>query len=140
MAVDLGAPVGVPVHAFADGWIQHFGFQPGLGDTGHTLITGHELNGTTFYVLIGHLSSDSLGFKWLGKKFRRGDILGTVGDALRRENGGWPPHIHFQVSMLRPKTHDLPGVVALADVARAKDAFPDPRLILGPLYSGDCFL
>ena len=138
MAVDLGAPVGTPVHAFWDGWIEHFGFQEPLGDTGHTLVTGHILNGTTFYALIGHLSAESVAFKYEGMPIQRGETIGWVGDAVRRENGGWPPHVHFQLSMRRPATHDLPGVVAEADVGRAQDAFPDPRLVLGPLYSGGC--
>ncbi|EOD36591.1 hypothetical protein EMIHUDRAFT_226078 [Emiliania huxleyi CCMP1516] len=56
-----------------------------------------------------------------------------MGDSLRRENGGWPPHVHYQLSMRRPRTHDLPGVVSFDDVTRAQDAFPDPRLVLGPL-------
>ena len=36
MAIDLGAPVGTPVHAFWEGEIEHVGFQEALGDTGHT--------------------------------------------------------------------------------------------------------
>jgi hypothetical protein len=140
MAIDLGGPVGTPVHAFWDGWIEHVGFQEPLGDTGHTLVTGHTLNGTTVYALVGHLSASSMAYKRIGMPIRRGEVIGWMGDALRRENGGWPPHIHFQLAMQRPKTHDLPGVVALADVERAKDAFPDPRLVLGPLYSGGCAL
>ena len=127
-----------PIHAFYDGWIEHFGFQEGLGDTGHTIITRHVLNGTTFFALIGHLTSSSMAYKHLGMSFSRGEVLGWVGDSLRRENGGWPPHVHFQLSMRRPRTHDLPGVVALADLERAMDTFPDPRLVLGPIYPGAC--
>ena len=139
MAIDLGAPVNTPVYAFWDGWIEHSGHQEALGDTGHTLITRHTLNDTTFYALIGHLTSASVGYKRLGMAFKRGELLGWVGDSLHRENGGWPPHVHFQLSMRRPQTHDLPGVVAAADVELAKRTFPDPRLVLGPLYEGVCF-
>ena len=52
----------------------------------------------------------------------------------REVNGGWNPHLHFQLSLLEPETHDLPGAVSVADRSWALRAFPDPRLVLGPLY------
>ena len=64
----------------------------------------------------------------------RGSVLGWLGDL--DENGGWPPHVHFQLSNERPETHDMPGVVALDDWARAMRTYLDPRLVLGELYPG----
>ena len=65
-------------------------------------------------------------------KLKMGDVIGWVGD--RTENGGWNPHLHFQLSRVQPTTHDLPGVVSQEDRAWAMTAYPDPRLVLGPLY------
>ncbi|GIT41297.1 MAG: hypothetical protein Ct9H300mP10_03070 [Methanobacteriota archaeon] len=52
----------------------------------------------------------------------------------KHENGGWEPHLHFQLSLVEPETHDLPGVVAPEDREQALLDYPDPRLVLGPLY------
>ena len=50
------------------------------------------------------------------------------------ENGGWEPHLHFQLSYQEPETHDMPGVVAPSDRDEALQIYPDPRLVLGALY------
>ena len=50
------------------------------------------------------------------------------------ENGGWEPHLHFQLSLVEPETHDMPGVVAPEDREHALTIYPDPRNVLGPLY------
>ena len=49
------------------------------------------------------------------------------------ENGGWEPHLHFQLSLVQPETHDM-RVVAPGERTRALEIYPDPRNILGPLY------
>ena len=67
VGIDLGAPAGTEVFAFDDGEIFLFGDNAGPGDYGPTLITRHELDGRSLWVLLGHLSRESL----IGK--RRGD-------------------------------------------------------------------
>jgi len=67
-----------------------------------------------------------------GNPVSKGEVIAWLGD--EDENGGWPPHLHFQLSLLEPHTHNLPGVVHPDDRDRALRDFPDPRLVLGPLY------
>ena len=43
----------------------------------------------------------------------------------------------FQLSWLKPTTHDLQGVVSPTQRDWARQTFPDPRHILGPLYSDE---
>ena len=50
------------------------------------------------------------------------------------ENGGWNPHLHFQLSRVEPIDCDLPGAVSCAQREWALQAFPDPRLVVGQLY------
>ena len=50
------------------------------------------------------------------------------------ENGGWEPHLHFQLSYQEPDTHDMPGVVEPSKRDEALEIYPDPRLVLGALY------
>jgi murein DD-endopeptidase MepM/ murein hydrolase activator NlpD len=132
VGIDLGGPVGEPVHAFADGCVLHQGHNPAEGDYGHVIVTEHELDGVKLYALFGHLSARSLGLRMPGEAFSAGSVLGFLGD--RHENGGWPSHVHLQLAWARPVTHDMPGAVDPAERAAALGAHPDPRLVLGPVY------
>ena len=132
LGVDLGGPVGTAVHAFAGGRILHQGYNPADGDYGHVVVTEHKLKGRDLFVLHGHLSQSSLGLRQPGDTFSAGQVIGWLG--AETENGGWPPHVHFQLSWERPETHDMPGAVAPADREVALKRYPDPRLVLGPLW------
>ena len=132
VGIDIGAPIGTPCMAFSDGEVSHFGYNPEPGDYGNVLITKHKLDGVTLWALYGHLSSESIENKILGQKVVAGEVVAWFGD--ESENGGWEPHLHFQLSLIEPETHDMPGVVAPEDREQALNDYPDPRLVLGPLY------
>lgn len=132
VGIDLGGPAGTAVHAFAAGRILFVGVNPAPGDYGPTIVTEHELDGAPLWALHGHLAVASLERRSPGDAFASGDVLGHLG--AEAENGGWPPHVHFQLSRVRPTTHDLPGAVDPADRARALADYPDPRIVLGPIY------
>lgn len=132
MGLDIGGPVGTPVMAVAAGEVAFSGYNPAEGDYGHTIITHHRIQGVDLWMLLGHLDAASTKASPPGRRFEAGEVLAWFGDA--HENGGWPPHLHFQLSFRRPTTHDLPGVVTPDEHAQALLDFPDPRLVLGPLY------
>lgn len=132
VGIDLGAPVGTAVHAFADGRILHQGYNPAAGDYGHVVVTEHEVEGALLWALHGHLTASTLGLRQPGDSFGAGEVIGWIGD--HHENGGWPPHLHFQLSTERPETHDLPGAVDPAEREQALQRYPDPRMVLGPVY------
>ena len=132
MGIDIAAPVGESIHAFYDGEVYSFGYNSLPLDYGHTLITKHLLNDTHLYVLHGHLSAESIIEKKPGQKFNKGDVIGWVGD--RHENGGWNPHLHFQLSLQEPQGYDLPGVIAPSQRPHYLKIFLDPQLVLGKLY------
>ena len=132
VGVDLAGPVGTPVHAFFAGTVLLQGCNGAAGDYGYTIITRHVLDEVELFALHGHLSKKSIELREEGSSFTTGDVIGFLGD--RHENGGWNPHLHFQLSYERPTKPDLPGVVSEADRARALQIYPDPRLVLGPLY------
>ena len=133
VGLDIGGPVGTPVRAWHDGTVLHAGYNADAGDYGNVIVTEHRVGGVLVYALYGHLTTDTLRASPVGRAFRRGEVLGGIGD--RHENGGWPPHVHFQLSLKRPETHDLPGVVSRADREEALETYPDPRLVLGMLYT-----
>jgi murein DD-endopeptidase MepM/ murein hydrolase activator NlpD len=140
MGIDLDGPVGTPVYAFYEGVVHAVGKNEALGDYGNVIVVEHRLpdnnatkKGRLCYALYGHLDDA------LPQQFQKGQAIAT-GQCIGRcgaihENGGWfIPHVHFQLSLTAPITHDLPGAVAMADRARALVEYPDPRYVLGELY------
>ena len=134
LGVDLMAPVGEPVFAFSDGVVHSSGYNPELGDYGNVIVIEHRIPGKDqpIYALYGHMDK-SVTKKRTGKVIKKGEIVGRTGDI--HENGGWiAPHVHFQLSMFPPETHDMPGAASLEDRPRALVHYPDPRIILGEIF------
>lgn len=132
MGIDIGAPVGTPIHAFYEGEIFLFGNNDREGDYGFTLITKHHFAKRSLFALFGHLNAKSIEGKKVGQKISAGDVIAWIGD--RHENGGWNPHLHFQLCLEEPKICDMPGAVSDEQREEALKIYPDPRLILGALY------
>lgn len=139
IGIDLDGPVGEPVYAFCPGTICAVGYNELLGDYGNVIVIEHELPSQVcgdrrmIYALYGHLSDASICEKQTGQPVAAGEIVGWMGDI--HENGGWlSPHVHFQLAIHRPSTHDMPGVVSMEDRPKALVEYPDPRYVLGPLY------
>jgi len=132
VGIDIGAPAGTPVHSFGPAEIFSFAYNAAPGDYGYTLITKNEVEGEILYSLYGHLSARSVEGKKIGQRIQKGEVIAWVGE--KHENGGWNPHLHFQLSRLEPKVCDMPGVVSAKDLAEALKIYPDPRLVLGPIY------
>ena len=132
VGIDIGGPVGTACMAFMDGEISHFGYNPEPGDYGYVVITKHVISGKRVWALYGHLDSNSVKNKLIGQKVSGGEVIAWFGDS--HENGGWDSHLHFQLSLVKPETHDLPGVVSSEDIDQALQDYPDPRLVLGPVY------
>jgi len=132
IGVDIGAPARTPVHAFYAGDIFLFANNKARGDYGPTLITRHHLGDDVLFALWGHLSTDSITDIQIGDRFQAGDEIARIGD--RHENGGWSPHLHLQLSIEAPHAADMPGVVSLENRDEALRRYPDPRLVLGPLW------
>ena len=132
VGIDINGPIGTPCMAFTDGVISHLGYNPEPGDYGNVIILQHNISGMDIWALYGHLSSQSIEGKSIGQKVGKGETIAWFGP--ENQNGGWEPHLHFQLSLIEPRTHDLPGVVSSEDRIQALRAYPDPRIILGPLY------
>ena len=115
MGIDLWAPAGTSVHAIMDGKIHSFADNDDAGNYGPTLILEHDVNDRKLYSLYGHLAiSDMDGWK-VGSRFRESEQIATLGQP--HENGGYSPHLHFQMmtTMLNYKG-DFPGVLAAKDL------------------------
>lgn len=132
IGIDIAAPLGTDVMAFYPGEILLSGYNAAPGDYGATIITSHILDDQPLYALYGHLSKKSLEHATPGRKISAGEVIAWIGD--KHENGGWNPHLHFQLSLVKPTVPDLPGAVSDEDREQALKIYPDPRLVLGNLY------
>lgn len=130
LGIDIWAAAGTPVFAPLAGKVHSFQHNDNFGDYGPTIIVEHELEGTKFYTLYGHLSLESLTGKYMGMSVQAGEQIANFGNYPI--NGDWPPHLHFQVmSDMLGLAGDFPGVCSLTDRAKFLEICPDPNLILG---------
>jgi len=119
---EISTPLPAVVHSVTD--------NAGLGNYGPTVILTHELEGTRFHTLYGHLSRSVLSRLSAGRKLSEGETLAEVGDLT--ENGGWPPHLHFQIiDDDVGASGDYPGVATPSEREAFLKLCPDPNLILG---------
>ena len=132
VGLDIGAPAGTEVLCPYKGALFLQGRNEAEGDYGPTVVTQHQLGDVDLWVLYGHLSLESLELHQPGDELAAGDVLGWMG--APEVNGGWPPHVHVQLSRVRPERPDLPGAVRPDERPEALIRYPDPRLILGDLY------
>jgi murein DD-endopeptidase MepM/ murein hydrolase activator NlpD len=132
MGIDIGAPVNTPIFAFSDGEVFSFTYNSAPSDYGYTLITKTFALGETLYCLHGHLSKASIEGKKVGDPIRKGETIAWVGNS--EENGGWNPHLHFQISRVMPLVCDMPGAVSESDLENSLKIYLDPRKILGKIY------
>jgi hypothetical protein len=130
LGIDLFVTAGTEVMTPLPGRIHSVADNAGLGDYGPTVILEHELGETRFWTLYGHLGRWSALRLEIGAELVPGESFAEVGHI--RENGGWPPHLHFQiVTELGDHSGDYPGVAAPSERARWLALCPDPNLILG---------
>lgn len=142
MGLDLGAPAGTPVFSPVAATLSGTNFLDREGDYGGTIVLEcvppKELNCPPLYMLFGHLAKDSLrhvqSVGGLSGEIRAGDLIGWLGEPF--ENGGWNPHLHWQLSWSRPLKIDLPGAVSALDRDSAKLVFPDPTALLTKAIGG----
>lgn len=132
MGIDFWMAPGSDVFSFYDGRVLFFRDNKHYGDYGPTVVTEHILNDFPLYALYGHLSRMSLNHIREKQFIHKGEKIAEIG--TKDENGGWAPHLHFQISLVRPKEPDMPGVVAEKDLEHAMKIYLDPQLVVGKLY------
>ena len=130
LGVDFWAPGGTGVHAPWEGTVHSWGHLKAPGDYGPVVILEHTLGRQPLFALYGHLSPDSLHGLYPGKPVGAGQRLGRLG--VPRDNGGYAPHLHFQlIRDLQGCQGDYPGVCAAAELSFYRHNCPDPMEWLG---------
>lgn len=129
LGIDLFAAAGTPVAAPLDGTVHSLGNNANVGDYGPTVILEHELAGLRFWSLYGHLDRQCLATMAPGSRVTKGTEFARFG--APDENGGWPPHLHFQlIADISDHAGDYPGVAAPSERHIWLDRCPDPNVVL----------
>ncbi len=131
LGLDLFADAGTAVYAPLAGTMHSYADNTAAQDYGPVLILAHQTDdGRTFYTLYGHLSRASLADWQVGRPVQPGEPIAALGDMA--ENGGWPPHLHFQlITDLLDLATDFPGVAPASQREIWRSLSPDPNLIVG---------
>ena len=130
LGVDLFADAGLPLYAPFDGEIFIARYNPDHLDYGNMIILKHIVpEGGLFYTLYGHLSALSIKGKIKGDVVRRGEEFAWIGEP--HENGGWAPHLHFQlIADIRRVDASFPGVCRPTETVGWRVLSPDPNSVL----------
>jgi 4-aminobutyrate aminotransferase-like enzyme/Ser/Thr protein kinase RdoA (MazF antagonist) len=130
LGLDLFVDPGTAVLAALDGVVHSVADNTSPLDYGPTIFLEHQAGpgGPRFYTLYGHLSRASLAPLHPGDAVNAGSVIARVG--THGENGGWPPHVHFQlIADLLDKEGDFPGVADPAERRVWLSLAPDPNLV-----------
>lgn len=129
IGADVWAPAGTPVYAPMEGSIHSFAFNDHFGDYGATLILKHNIEDLEFHTLYGHISLKDLEGLQKDTIVHKGDLIAHFGH--QKENGYWPPHLHFQVIRdMQSFEGDYPGVCKLSERRLYLENCPDPDFVL----------
>lgn len=129
IGMDIWAEKGTEVLAALDGTVHSFANNQNDGDYGPTIILEHEIGEVKFYTLYGHLTASSLANLEIGQFFEKGSKISEMGGT--NENGGYAPHVHFQVIIDIDKyVGDYPGVCSRNTFEFYLENCPDPNLLL----------
>ncbi len=128
LGLDVWLPAKTAIHAPLTGTVVGLKDNDSQRNYGPTVILQHEYPGGTFFTLYGHLSRQTLDHLTLGDLVSSGQLLAWVGEP--HENGGWSPHLHFQImhDMLGHE-HDFPGACTPKEATVYADLCPNPMLL-----------
>jgi 4-aminobutyrate aminotransferase-like enzyme/Ser/Thr protein kinase RdoA (MazF antagonist) len=131
LGIDLFTEAGAAVYAPLDGTVHAFADNAALQGYGPVIVLQHQTgSGETFYTLYGHLDRESLSALKVGTAILKGQRLAAIGSP--EVNGGWTPHLHFQIiTDLLGLGTDFPGVARSSQREVWKSLCPDSDLILG---------
>ncbi|WP_247079613.1 peptidoglycan DD-metalloendopeptidase family protein [Cellulophaga sp. F20128] len=129
LGMDFWTNAGANVLTPLDGVVHSYKDNAIHGDYGPTIILKHSIGDAIFYSLYGHLAVASLQSLYVGKVFKKGSVLASLGDS--NINVGYAPHLHFQLIMdIKDYLGDYPGVCASRDLEFYAQNCPNPKWLL----------
>lgn len=135
LGIDYQVPAGSAVHAPLEGVVHALANNKAELDYGPVVILRHSTGPVEFFTLYGHLTAASLKSIRVGQKIVAGEKFAAVGST--QENGGWTPHLHFQIILdLLELGTDFPGVGPVSERSVWTSLSPDPGLLYGDTQAG----
>ena len=131
LGVDIFIAAGTRLYAPLPGMVLSVVDNDQPYDYGPTVILEHQAgaDGPKFWTLYGHLSRQTLTTIKAGQSIDAGQLIGFIGD--HTVNGGWSPHLHFQIMTDRlGLSGEFPGVGQPSLWPVWSRILPDPNLIL----------
>ncbi|NOC83749.1 aminotransferase class III-fold pyridoxal phosphate-dependent enzyme [Ruegeria sp. HKCCD6428] len=130
LAVDVFAPAGTVLHAPISGRVEVVENRDQHLDYGGVIILHHETpEGDPFYTLYGHLDPECCDRLKPGDPVAQGAAFARLGDA--GQNGGWAPHVHFQLALTTDGMEaDWPGVGDPDELELWHAVCPNPAALL----------
>ena len=131
LGLDLFVEAGTPVCAPLDGVVHLLAENKATLDYGPLVILRHATaDGEELFTLYGHLTRETLPELSPGQAIAKGEVFAHVGKP--DENGGWPPHLHFQIILdLLDRGAEFPGVARASERGVWTSLSPDPSVLLG---------
>jgi 4-aminobutyrate aminotransferase-like enzyme/Ser/Thr protein kinase RdoA (MazF antagonist) len=131
LGLDLSAAPGTPIRSPLDGIVHLVAINTAPLDYGPLVVLRHTTgDGHEFFTLYGHLTREAFDTLRVGQRIARGQSFARIGDV--HENGGWAPHLHFQLILdLLDLGSDFPGVARASQRRVWTSLSPDPNLLLG---------
>ena len=125
LGADIFAPAGTALHAPLDGVVARAGYEDLPLGYGGNIVLRHDTPAGTFFTLWGHLSRDAADLA-PGTEIKAGTAFARMGGP--EENGGWAPHLHFQLGL--EDDPDWDGVADPDDRELQLARYPNPAALL----------
>ncbi|WP_343563214.1 aminotransferase class III-fold pyridoxal phosphate-dependent enzyme [Kiloniella sp. b19] len=139
LAVDVFAPAETPLHAPLAGEVFVVENRAQHLDYGGVIILRHETEaGDSFYTLYGHLDPECCDRLGRGDRIEKGESFCRLGGP--DVNGGWAPHVHFQLALTTEGIEaDWPGVGDPDEMYLWSAVCPNPAALLNLADADVCY-
>jgi len=130
IAVDAFAPAGRSLHAPMEATVAVVENRYMHLDYGGVVILSHKTpGGDLFYTLYGHLNPEVTTTLKIGQTLKKGEAFCKLGTPA--QNGGWSPHVHFQLALTTEGMgDDWPGVADPDELYLWQELCPNPAALL----------
>ncbi len=130
LGVDIFHEAGTEVCAPLEGFVETVENKPDRLDYGGLVILRHQIGSQQkFYTLYGHLNPNVCEDLSVGQLVEKGERFACLGD--KNQNGGWAPHLHFQLALsIEGLGSDWPGAADPDEMYLWCKLCPNPAVLL----------
>ena len=130
LGIDIFGPADLEIRAPLNGKVVVAENRTQHLDYGGVIILEHETpRGDLFYTLYGHLDPKFLKQLKVGDLIQSGMVFCNLGS--NQKNGGWAPHLHFQLALMTDGIEkDWPGVGSPDEMYLWNALCPNPAALL----------